>query len=58
MKFSIKHEIKGRIRIHIMQKTMSYTEADTLQYYLTSIPFVTDAKVNDRTCDAIIVYTG
>ena len=55
MKFSIKHEIKGRIRIHIMQKTMSYTEADTLQYYLTSIPFVTDAKVNDRTCD---VYTG
>lgn len=58
MKFSIKHEIKGRIRIHIMQKTMSYTEADTLQYYLTSIPFVTDAKVNDRTCDVIIVYTG
>ena len=58
MKFSIKHEIKGRIRIHIMQKTMSYTEADTLQYYLTSISFVTDAKVNDRTCDAIIVYTG
>lgn len=58
MKFSIKHEIKGRIRIHIMQKAMSYTEADTLQYYLTSIPFVTDAKVNDRTCDAIIVYTG
>ena len=58
MKFSIKHEIKGRIRIHIMQKTMSYTEADTLQYYLTSILFVTDAKVNDRTCDAIIVYTG
>ena len=58
MKFSIKHEIKGRIRIHIMQKTMSYTEADTLQYYLTSIPFVTDAKVNDRTCDAIIVYMG
>ena len=58
MKFSIKHEINGRIRIHIMQKTMSYTEADTLQYYLTSIPFVTDAKVNDRTCDAIIVYTG
>ncbi len=58
MKFSIKHEIKGRIRIHIMQKAMSYTEADTLQYYLTSIPYVTDAKVNDRTCDAIIVYTG
>lgn len=58
MKFSIKHEIKGRIRIHIMQKAMSYTEADTLQYYLTSIPYVTDAKVNDRTCDAIIFYTG
>lgn len=30
MKFVIKHEIPGRIRIHVVQKRMSSAEADTL----------------------------
>ena len=34
MKFAIKHEIKGRIRIHLAQKHMTYRQADILQYYL------------------------
>ena len=34
MKFAIKHEIKGRIRIHLAQKRMTYRQADILQYYL------------------------
>ena len=34
MRFRIVHEIKGRMRIHVIQKRMSYEEADTLQYYL------------------------
>ena len=34
MKFAIKHEIKGRIRIHLAQKRMTYRQADILQCYL------------------------
>ena len=29
MKFQIKHETKGRMRVHLMQKRMSYEQADT-----------------------------
>lgn len=36
MKFVVKHEIKGRIRVHFCQKRMTFEEADTLQYYLNS----------------------
>ena len=34
MKFAIKHEIKGRIRVHLAQKRMTYRQADILQCYL------------------------
>lgn len=58
MKFIIKHEIKGRIRIHVKQNRMSYREADTLYYYLNSLEFVTSVKVRERTQDATICYVG
>ena len=44
MKFTIKHEIRGRIRIHNCQKTMSADQADELQYYLITKDFVTSDK--------------
>ena len=44
MKFTIKHEIPGRIRIHMEQKQMSYKEADTLLYYLDTLEYVTQGK--------------
>ena len=34
MKFVIKHEIRGRLRIHLYQREMSIRQADLLQYYL------------------------
>ena len=37
MKFIIKHDIKGRLRIHMAQSRMSYEEADTLLYYIETI---------------------
>ena len=37
MKFTIKHEKKGRIRVHLFQKYMNFTQADTLQYYLENL---------------------
>lgn len=58
MKFRIVHEIKGRIRIHIIGKPMSLKDADILQYYLQSQPSVCAAKVYERTQDAAICYTG
>ena len=58
MKFVIKHEIKGRMRIHILQKPMTFAQADTLQYYLSSQPFVESVKVRDRLSDASIRYSG
>ena len=58
MKFVVKHEIKGRIRVHFCQKRMTFEEADTLQYYLNSQEMITFSKVQERTQDATICYTG
>lgn len=58
MKFTIKHEIPGRIRIHMEQKQMSYIEADTLLYYLYTLEYVTQAKVYRRTADACVCFSG
>lgn len=57
MRFIIKHEIKGRLRIHFMQERMSCEEADTLLYFLNGLSNVTGAKVYERTADATISYT-
>lgn len=58
MRFVIKHEIRGRIRIHVMQNTMSYREADILQYYLESQAQVTAVRVRERIQDVVICYEG
>ena len=58
MKFIVKHEINGRLRIHVVQKRMTYTEADTLSWFLSSQKNVTDVKVYERTADAVICYIG
>lgn len=58
MKFVIRHEIKGRIRIHILQSRMTFEQADRLQYYLSRQNFITSAKVRERVQDASICYQG
>lgn len=58
MKFIVKHDGASRIRIHILQRSMTFEQADTLEYYLTSLSFVKKAKVYDKTQDAAISYTG
>lgn len=58
MKFTIKHEIKGRMRIHASQKRMTYEQADILQYYLSNQKFVTSVKIYDRNQDIVICYVG
>ena len=58
MKFIIKHEIRGRIRIHAAQSRMSAVQADTLAYYVGKLEGVTSVKVQERVQDAVICYTG
>ena len=58
MRFVVKHEIRGRIRIHVLQKRMSYEEADILQYYLDNKEQVTRVQVKERVQDIVIFYTG
>ena len=58
MKFIIKHEIKGRLRIHAVQGRMTCAQADTLCWFLGRQEYVTDAKVYERTADAVICYMG
>ena len=42
MKFVIKHEIRGRIRVHLIGKAMSFAQADTLQYQFEQMKDVTE----------------
>lgn len=58
MKFVIRHEIRGRVRIHFYQKDMSIRQADLLHYYICSLPGVKAVRVYERTADAVVVYEG
>lgn len=58
MKFVIKHEIRGRIRVHLIGKAMSFAQADTLQYQFEQMKDVTAVKVQERTMDVTICYIG
>lgn len=57
MKCKILHESAGRMRIHAEQRRMSFQQADILEAYLRQVEGVTEVKVYDRTCDAVICYT-
>ncbi len=56
MRFTIKHEIRGRLRVHLPMKYMTFREADSLEYYLRSFDEIRQARVYERTADAVVVY--
>ncbi len=56
MRFTIKHEIKNRIRFHLPMKRMTFREADTLEYYLKTLSEVAEVTVYERTADAVVIY--
>ena len=58
MKFIIKHEVKGRLRIHVIRNRMTCAEADILCWTLEKQEDITSVKVYERTADAVIYYTG
>ncbi len=58
MRCEVKHTSPGRVRVHLCKARMSLREADVLEYYLRAVPGVTKVQVLDRTCDAVISYSG
>ncbi len=58
MKFTIKHETRGRLRIHAAVGRMTYEMADALVYLIHEGKMVTFVKVYDRTSDIVISYVG
>ncbi len=56
MRFTVRHEIKNRIRIHLSEKRLSFREADTLEYYLKSFDEITEVRVYERTADAAVRF--
>ena len=58
MKATIVHESRGRLRLRLIQRRMTLEQADLLEAYLQTQAGVTQAAVHERTCCAVIRYTG
>ncbi len=58
MKYVIKHENRNRIRFHLSMSRFSFRQADILEYYLLSYDEVIEARIYERTADAVIIYSG
>lgn len=56
MKCKILHESRGRLRVHFCCGRMTLREADIAEYYLRSLPGISDVAVYDRTQDLVIHY--
>ena len=57
MRFQIKHENAGRLRVKILQRQpMTMEQADELELALSRVPGVLKVTVHDQTAGAIILY--
>ncbi|MCR5502372.1 MAG: heavy metal translocating P-type ATPase [Lachnospiraceae bacterium] len=56
MNYTIRHELKNRIRLHLPRKRLSFREADTFEYYLRGFDEINDVRVYERTADAVIFF--
>lgn len=50
MKFKVLHNMRGRMRIHVMTNEMTDLQADKLEYDLAAQDMILTAKVYERTC--------
>ena len=48
MRCKILHESKNRMRVHLFQKHMTCAEADKVEYFLLSLPFIDEVKVSEH----------
>ena len=58
MKFKVLHNMRGRMRIHVMTNEMTDLQADKLEYDLAAQDMILTAKVYERTGDVVPTYTG
>lgn len=58
MKCKIVYESRGRLRVQLLQKRMTLRQADLLEGWLQAQAGVQQATVHERTCCAIVRYTG
>ena len=58
MRYQIQHEIPGRIRLRVIQRTMTEQQADRLQYAVSMLPGVTSVKVQERIQSVTVCYQG
>ena len=58
MKFNVLHNMRGRMRIHVMTNEMTDLQADKLEYDLAAQDMILTAKVYERTSDVVITYAG
>ena len=58
MKFKVLHNMRGRMRNHVMTNEMTDLQADKLEYDLAAQDMILTAKVYERTGDVVITYTG
>ena len=58
MKFKVLHNMRGRMRIHVMTNEMTDLQADKLEYDLAAQDMILTAKVYERTSDVVITYAG
>ena len=58
MKFKVLHNMRGRMRIHVMTNEMTDLQADKLEYDLAAQEMILTAKVYERTSDVVITYAG
>ena len=58
MRATILHESRGRMRLRLSQKSLSLRQADLLEAWLKSQPWVKEAVVHERTRCIILYYLG
>ena len=56
MRCTVLHESAHRMRIGLPVSHMTLRQADIAEYYLKSLDCVRDAKVNDRSSNAVIIF--
>ena len=58
MRATIVHESRGRMRLRLRQKTMTFRQADLLETWLKAQSWTKEAVVHERTCCVIVTYAG
>lgn len=57
MKYMIKHDTEGRIRVKLFQKTISCEQSDKLKFYLENIAGVRSVDIYSRTAGVAVSYS-